>query len=140
MTTLWLVDPKKLKLPTGTNRKIGRKPLIDLGGLHEAIKSGDLGDDHVWLATKKCNDDLQDLQWSIDDLLDCIGCLQSSDHRGAVWCKTSAGEWVACDDYAIQYDDSKGCRSNRGLVFYLKFSIDEAGSLELLVISAHLSP
>src|SRR3546814_7526562 len=92
MASLWLVDPKTLKLPKGAKRTIGRKPLIDLAALQLAIKDGVLGDDDVWLATRKCDTDVQKLQWSVPDLLDCISCLQPDDHHGAEWCKSSKGQ------------------------------------------------
>lgn len=144
MTTLWLVDPTGLAFPTvakPTRRdlKIGSNPLIDLAALQQAIESGGLGDDDVWLATTRCNTKVQDLKWTIRNLLDCVGCLQSSDHRGAEWCDDGAGQWFACDAYAIRYDDTKGCRSRHGLEFYLKFSIDEDDFLMLIMVSVHLS-
>lgn len=139
MTSLWLVDLATLPEPAENRRRIGRNPLIDLAGLQLAINDGALGDEDVWLATKKCNDNVQDLQWSVQNLLHCISCLQPGDHRGAEWCRHSGGQWVACDAYTIGYDDSKGCRSRHGLEFFLKFSIDEYGALTLIMVSAHLS-
>jgi hypothetical protein len=139
MASLWLVDPATLPAPSDRKRRIGRKPLINLAKLQMAINGGALGDDDVLLATHKCNTDVQNLQWSVRDLLDCLGCLQPGDHRGAEWCKNGGDQWVACDAYAIRYDDANRCRSKHGLEFYLKFSIDEDGALTLIMISVHLS-
>jgi len=139
MATLWLVDPTALPKPSGKARKISRKPLFNLAGLQDAIHEGALGDDDVLLATRGCNKGMQTLEWAIEDLLDCIQCLCSADHRGAHWCENGAGQWLACDAYAIHYDEKRRCRSSHGLEFYLKFSIDEDGSLTLIMISTHLS-
>jgi len=137
--SLWLIAPATLSPPPKGKRKIGSDPLIDLEALQAAINDATLGDDDVWLATAKCNTNVQDLQWSIRDLLDCVGCLQPGDHRGAEWCDDGEGKWVACDAYAIRYDDTKGCRTRHGLEFYLKFSIDEDDFLMLIMVSVHLS-
>lgn len=139
MPSLWLIDPATLSPPPKGKRKIGSDPLIDLEALQAAINDATLGDDDVWLATTRCTTKVQDLKWTFRNLLDCVGCLQSGDHRGAEWCDDGTGQWFACDSYAIHYDDTKGCRSRHGLEFYLKFSIDEDDFLMLIMVSVHLS-
>lgn len=144
MASLWLVDPASLKPPTQSRRKIGPKPLIDLAGLQEAIRNGALDDEDVWLATRKCENNLQDLDWSVRKLLDCVQCLTPYQHRGShdfrnsEWCQDRNGNWCACDAYAIRYDEVRQCRSSGGLELFLKFSIDEDGALTLVMISAHV--
>lgn len=144
MATLWLVDPATLPKPSAKTRKIGRKPLIDLAGLQAAIHSGALDDEDVWLATLKCENNVQDLSWSMRHLLDCLRCLKplprksGGDFKNSEWCLDSTGRWRACDAYAIRYDETRRCRSSAGLEFFLKFSIDENGALTLVMISAHL--
>jgi hypothetical protein len=139
MPSLWLVDVAGLPPPSGKVRKIGRTPLIDLARLQAAIEDGSLGENDVWLATRDCNNNVQDLAWSFQDLLDCIRCLVAADHKGAEWCQDSHGQWRACDAYAIRYDDTNRCRVRYSDInYYLKFSIEEDGSLMLVMISVHL--
>jgi hypothetical protein len=140
MATLWLVDPATLPKRSDKTRKIGRKPLIDLAGLQAAISTGALEDDDVWLATRSSDEGLQTLEWTVGDLLDCVRCLHTHDHRGAEWCDNGKNRWFACDAYAIRYDDTRRCRNILSDVeYYLKFSIDENGSLTLIMIRVHLS-
>lgn len=140
MTTLWLIDPATLAMPSATKRKIGRKPLIDLTGLQREIACGRLGDEDVFLATRSSNTDLQNLRWSIADLLACVSCVAASDFRGAEWCKDRWENWHPCDVYAIRYDDARRCRAPHIYIeYYLKFSIDVEGSLRLVMIRNHLS-
>ena len=140
MATLWLVDPAALPKPSAKARKIRRKPLIDLAGLQAAISTGVLEDDDVWLATRSSDEGLQTLEWTVGDLLDCVRCLHTNDHRGAEWCDNGKNQWFACDAYAIRYDDTRRCRNPHSDVeYYLKFSIDENGSLTLIMIRVHLS-
>lgn len=137
MTTLWLIDPTGLTRPVNGRRKIGRKPLIDLAGLQRAIARGELGD--VWVGTERAENGLEDLVWTVDDLLDCVACLSPTDHRGAEWCEDSYGNWHACDAYAIRYDHVAKCRVRYSDInYYLKFSLDEDGALTLVLISCHL--
>lgn len=138
MASLWLVDPSKLPTPQ-QKRKLGRVRVIDLAGLQQAINSGALGDDDVWMAGRS-SQGLQILEWDVDDLLGCIACLTAADHTGAEWCEDGYGNWFLCDAYCIRYDDTRRCRDQRSYVYYyLKFSIDEAGSLQLIMLRNHLS-
>jgi hypothetical protein len=144
MATLWLVDPAALLKPSGTTRKIGRKPLINLVGLQAAIDAGTMGDDDVVLATRDCASDLRKFPWTIRDLLDCLRCVRPfqtkgyHDFKGSEWCKNSAGQSFPCDVYATRYDEGQRCWSHLGLEIYLKFSITEDGELELIMISVHV--
>lgn len=138
MTPLWLIDPTGLAGPANGRRKIGRKPLINLTGLQQAITDGVLND--VWVGTERAENMLEDFGWTIDDLLDCIECLSPADHKGAEWCEDSYGNWHACDAYAIRYDHvAKRRVRHSDINYYLKFSLDEDGALTLVLISCHLS-
>lgn len=140
MTSLWLIDPTTLKQPDKGSRKIGCKPLIDLAGLQEAIRIKALDENDVELATRSSNQDLQKLQWEVDDLLQCLCSAKESDFKGAEWCEDGYGHHYPCDAYAIPYDDKRRCRDpNSWTEYYLKFSIDEAGSMTLVMIRNHLS-
>lgn len=112
--------------------------MIDLAALQQAITNGGLGDDDVWLATTKAEHNVEDLTWSLRDLLDCIGCLVPTDFKCSEWCDDSYGGTHACDSYAICYDDSACVRARSSCSYYLKFSLDEEGGLMLVVISCHL--
>lgn len=137
MATLWLIDPATLASPSGSGRKIGRRPLIDLAGLQQAIRDGRLKD--VWVGVTKTEDRLEDLGWSYDDLLDCVACLSGQDFKGAEWCEDSYGDWHPCDAYAICYDYVAKCRDRYSHInYYLKFSLDEEGVLTLVLIRCHL--
>lgn len=139
MTRYWLIDPTTLPAPTARKRKLGRKPLIDLASLQQAIRTGALGEDDVLLGTIKAERNLGELDWFPQDVLDCIACLDPADHRNAAWCQDSDGDWHACDDYAIHYDETAKRRLRHSDInFYLKFSISENGDLSLILISCHL--
>ena len=144
MASLWLVDPKKVAFPrvanpTKAELKLGSKPLVDLSGLQQAIKTGALGDDDVWPATRRAENNLEDLKWIFGDLLDCIACLSSADFKGAEWCEDRNGNWHPCDAYAIRYDHLAKCRVRYSDInYYLKFSLEEDGALTLVLISCHL--
>ena len=137
MATLWLIDPAGLVRPANGRRKIGSKPLIDLVGLQQAIASGELND--VWVGTERAENNLEDFAWTVGDLLDCIACLSTSDHKGAEWCEDSYGGWHPCDAYAIRYDHIAKRRVRYSDInYYLKFSLDEDGALTLVLIGCHL--
>jgi len=137
MTSLWLTAPATLTRPSARKRKIGQRPLIDLVGLQQAIRSGAIDD--VWLATLNAEKKLEDLTWEFSDLLDCIACLSSADFKGAEWCEDRNGNWHPCDAYAIRYDHLAKCRVRYSDInYYLKFSLEEDGALTLVLISCHL--
>ena len=139
MAPRWLVDPSTLVKSPGGKRKIGRKPLIDLAALQEAIQNGSLDEDDLWLGTGKAERDLENLRWTFRDALDCIACLRPEDHKGAEWCEDRSGCWHPCDAYAIRYDDAERCRLRHSdFNYYLKFSLGRNGGLTLVLISCHV--
>ncbi len=137
MTSLWLIDRQALPERSPRRRRIGSTPLIDLAGLQQAIRDGQLKD--VWVGTKPTENKLKDLGWTFDDLLDCVACLTPQDFKNAEWCEDSYGGWHPCDAYAIRYDDVAKRRVRYSDInYYLKFSLDEAGGLTLVLIRCHL--
>jgi hypothetical protein len=140
MQKFWLFDPTLIPHPTmGGRRKLTLGPLMDLAQLHQAIADGSLDTDGLWVATKRCETDLENYQWSYDAVLKMISCLHAEDYHASEWCDVGQGRFVVCDAYKICYDDSRHQRNPRALEVYLKFSIDDVGTLTLVLVQAHLS-
>jgi hypothetical protein len=136
---VWKVSVGTLSPPKkGQTRKIGRQPLIDLGAVQAAIAGGLLVDDDVWPATRRCWNSLEDYEWSFADVLQMFSCLRAEDYKESEWCDVDGGRTVPADVYTIPYDDKRRERSRNGLVFYVKFSIDNAGGLTLVLVQCHL--
>lgn len=137
--SVWKVNVGTLSPPKkGQTRKIGRQPLIDLGAVQAAINGGLLVDDDVWLATQRCRSRLEDYEWTYADVLQMFRCLRPEDYKESEWCDVDGGRTVPADVYTIQYDERRRGRSRNGLVFYVKFSIDDVGGLTLVLVQCHL--
>ena len=137
--TLWRIDPASLPPPGKGKRKIRGGPLINLAGLQEAIRAGVVTEYSVDVVNRSCDDDLDKLEWTLQDVLDCLLCASGRDFRRAEWCDTTLAGPLPCDAYAIPYDEPGRRRSPGALEFYLKFSVDEGGALRLQMVRAHLS-
>ena len=137
--TLWRIDPTSLTPPPRGKRKIRGGPLINLEALQGAIRAGVVTENSVDVVNRSCDDDLDKLEWTLQDVLDCLRCASARDFRGSEWCETSWAGCLPCDAYGIPYDDSSRRRSPGALEFYLKFSIDEGGALCVQMVRAHLS-
>lgn len=141
---LWRVDPTQLQRfqDSGTSRRaisVRGSPLIDLLVLQQCVRTGALQPDDVWVATHKAQRDLENLRWTLGDLLDCLLCLQAEDYKGSEWCKDQLGTWHPCDAYAVRYDDVRKRRLHHSDInYYLKFSIGKDGSLRIVLLSCHL--
>lgn len=136
---VWNVDVTALSRPKkGQTRKIGRQPLIDLGAVQAAIAGGLLVDDDLRPSTRRCRNSLEDLTWSYADVLQMFSCLRAEDYKESEWCDVDGGRTVPADVYTIAYDDKRRERNRNGLVFYVKFSIDDAGRLTLVLVQCHL--
>ncbi len=118
--------------------------------LQSRLKTGllDLGDDQqCWIATNSCWDELEKLKWTTENqvrsLLLALRPLrrkQGGDFINSQWCEASDEKFFACDAYSVRVDESNGMRRNpNGLEYYVKFSIEESGTLFLALIRCHLS-
>jgi hypothetical protein len=120
-----------------------KKALFDLEAIQSSIRSGELDEYAVEIKTRKCELDLQRLQWSYRDLLQFMLALRpyalagDNDFKSAQWCKSSAGRWYPCDAYAAEYDPIAKRLSPGAASIYLKFSIPEDGECLLITVSAH---
>ena len=139
-TGYWVVDTAFLSWQPGADRKIKGGPLIDLAALQDGIRQGLLVDESVWLATDRCERDLQNYRWGHADVLTMLDCLKpgpKGDYRKSEWCEVKGGRWVPCDVYRLNYDSERQCRNPNALEVYLKFSIEEDGALTLVMVSCH---
>jgi len=137
--TLWRIDPTTLTPPPRGKRKIRGGPLINLEALQEAIRAGMVTENSVDVVNRSCDDDLDKLEWTLQDVLDCLRCASARDFRGSEWCETSWAGCLPCDAYAVPYDEPSKRRKPGALEYYLKFSLDEGNTLRVQMVRAHLS-
>lgn len=137
MPGLWKIAPASLALPTDGRRTIRGGPVFELGVLQALVADGTLGEDEVWVATDSCERDLENWQWSYDDVLHMLSCLKSADFKNAEWCQVKGGDQYPCDVYRLHFDFERRVRNARGLEVYMKFSVTDDGQLSLVLVSCH---
>ncbi len=137
MSGLWKRDRGLLIPPIGNQRRIRGGPLLDLPALQVLVSDETLREDELWVATDRCERDLQNWQWSVADVLHMLGCLRSEDFRNSEWCQIKGGRLYPCDAYCLSYDCERRERNRRGLEVYMKFSVTEDGQLSLVLVSCH---
>ena len=137
MPRLWKKDPGSLARPNGSRRDIRGGPLLDLAALQALVSDGTLGEDKVWVATDRCEKDLQNWQWNYRDVLHMLTLLRTTDFKKAQWCQVKGGEMYPCDGYVLRYDCERRARNVRGLEVYMKFSVTEEGQMNLVLVSCH---
>lgn len=130
--TLAPFNPAK---PAGRQGLLG--PLIDLSRMQTVLGSGRFDVDDLWIATDRCELDLENHQWTYDHVLQMLVSLLSADYRKSEWCSVKGGRHVPCDVYQLPYDMVRHQRNARAERLYLKFSIDEAGALTIVMVSCH---
>ena len=136
---LWLFDLNQLAKPArGRSRRIAG-PVLDLGVLQSAIVSGQLTAEGVWPATRRSRNSLEDYQWNYKDVLNIFRCLLAGDYKNSEWCDIDGDRTVPCDVYTICYDEVRCQRNPGGIEIYLKFSIDDEGTLTLVLVQSHFS-
>ena len=137
----WNVDPNSIPpIAPGSkkNREIAGGPLIKLGALQSLLASGTFDIDQLWLATEKCVKDLQKEKWTVEDVLHMfMGLDGEKDHYKSEWCEVIGARMVPCDVYRIPFDAMRKCRHPKGLLVYLKFSVEEDGWLTITLASCH---
>ena len=136
--------------PAGTNsRVIPGGPLYDLVALQEKLRSGelDLGkDEHCYVATDSCWDDLGKLRWTTGDQVTKLLSLlkpktagSKGDYHKSEWCKEGDGRLSPCDAYRVRVDQfNEWKRDVNAPLYYVKFSVEETGQIYFVLISCHL--
>lgn len=124
--------------PTESRQQLGDKPLIDLTRLQGWLGRSEFDVEYdLWVATRKCDHNLEALGWSHAQLVRVIRTLRTADYHRSEWCETEGG-WYPCDAYRIEYDEARGQRKPGAVRFYVKFSLDDSGDLVLVLVSAHM--
>ena len=137
----WNIDPNSIpKVAPGSkkSRVISGGPLINLGALQSFLMSGEFNIEQLWLATEKCKKDLQKESWAVDDVLHMFSGLNGEqDYYKSEWGEVNGGRMVPCDAYRIPFDAARKCRHPKGLLVYIKFSVEEDGWLTITLVSCH---
>lgn len=82
--------------------------------------------------------DMQRARWSAHDVLQMLVNMHAKDYKKSEWARIDAGRrWVPCDVYLTLYDSFTRRRCPNAPSVYLKFSIDEAGDVTILLASCH---
>ena len=112
-------------------------PLVDLPRLQAVLNPTQFDPDNLWIATGSCERDLENLRWTYDNVLKMLVSLVASDYRKSEWCRIKGGRDVPCDVYVLPYDLVRHQRNAKAEAVYMKFSIDEAGALTIVMVSCH---
>jgi hypothetical protein len=139
--TYWYFDPGAFP-GQGAKRSAGRKifggPFIKLEAVQALLKSGEFETDQLWLATEKCEKDLLKESWSINDVLQMLADMEgATDYYKSEWCEVLGGRFVPCDVYRTPYDAERKRRHPKGLLVYIKFSIEVNGMVTVALVSCH---
>lgn len=137
----WHFDPGPAPV-VGAKKSVGRKitggPLIKLGAVQALLRSGEFDMDQLWLATEKCEKDLLKESWSISDVLQMLVNMDGEDdYYKSEWCEVLGDRFVPCDVYRTPYDAEHKRRHAKGLLVYIKFSIEADGVLTIALVSCH---
>ena len=139
--TYWHVEPTSIQRPSlhkRSSRKIIGGPLIKLEAVQALLKSGVFDTDQLWLATNDCEKDLLKERWSIYDVLQMLADMDGTvDYYKSEWCEVLGDRFVPCDVYRTPYDAERKRRHPKGLLVYIKFSIELDGTLTIALVSCH---
>ncbi len=111
--------------------------MFDLSALHHLVAVGAMTEGEVWVATDRCERDLENEQWSYGDVLRLLSCLERSDFKKSEWCCIKGGQLYPCDAYRLGFDFERRARNARGVEVYTKFSVTDDGQLSLVLVSCH---
>lgn len=121
-----------------TRRCIDRGPIYQLRRLQAMLASGDFDTTRLSPANRDVLKDMRHNRWTACDVLQMIVNMLGKDYRKSEWARVDSGRrWVACDVYQSFYDRLTRRRHRNAQPIYLKFSIDEAGDVVILVASCH---
>lgn len=109
-------------------------PRYDLQKLQQNIRVPE----NIRLMTQDCINDVQDLGWTFENVLDLLQATTAKNYRDSEWCATGKGLHIDCDSYALNFDDASGAQVAEAPEIYFKFGFRPTYLL-LLVISCHPS-
>lgn len=155
----WKRDPATLPPPPAGTRPAGQRQisggrLLELTQLQALLATGDFDLDALWLANPKTRKDVERLRWEHGHVLQALLLLKepTAKSRGAVedpndyvkseWCEVDAEvgkRWVACDVYRMTVDLVTLQRHRGGTEMYFKFSVEDDGSVTIVMASCHPS-
>lgn len=91
----------------------------------------------VELWTRGCYQNVQDLQWTADDVADLIQQLKVADYIDSEWCDNGKGAIAGCDAYALRRMEwIPAANKQMQIEYFLKFAINKLGTL-VLTVSCH---
>ena len=127
---LW-VQPPPLPLPEGDLARRLRGPRYDL----EVVKQL-ATESNIKAMTLKSQDDLDDLEWDLEDVATLFQSLSEDDYYASEWVQVSNRMVVDADAYVIEYDASCQRRRRMAQRYYVKFGFANNKVL-LLLVSCH---
>lgn len=131
----WTPPPNPLPEAEGARRKPG--PIYDL-----AVVQGLAKGDQIFVDTDRCDTDLENLEWDVDDVAKLIAALEPDDYSDvSEWCKGRKQIVIDADIYTIRYDHIDECRgTSRHPIYYIKFGFrNNDPRLIIFLFSCHLS-
>lgn len=132
--TLWIPPPLPL-----SEDELGRRlpgPIYELGVVQSLVCAAQI---HV--ATDRCEQSLEDLEWDLDDVAGIMLVLQPQDYHTSEWCTGRSRIVLDADAYQVRYDDLERCRGDwRHPEYYIKFAFrNNDPRLIVWLFSCHLS-
>lgn len=126
------LPPTKLGELEESARRIGIQPIYRLPELLAKFPAEDF-----LAVTRKCKDDLAELQWTTTHVLRALQAATSDCYRNSHWCQTSSGgKWIPCDAYVLA-GQKTGDSPPRLVDVYIKFGLSSETGKAVLVVSCH---
>ncbi len=154
----WKRDPATLRPPPPPGQKAGREirggRLLELTALQTLLASGNFDEDALWFATTGSRRDREKHSWRNGDVLQMLLLLSEpaakvkgaredpNDYLKSEWCEVDAEagmRWAACDVYVVKLDLLTLKRHTNGTEMYFKFSVEDDGTITLVMASCHPS-
>lgn len=127
------LQPPKGVNPSDKERAISVGPIYALTDVLSIAGKGS----SVSLVTERCRHNVEDLGWSIDDVVSLISEIQPTNYKDSEWCRMDRGLWLPCDVYVVSRKEYCERMFNSLFVeYYLKFAIGPTGAV-LLIVSCH---
>lgn len=102
------------------------------------LRSGVFDTDQLWFGTERCEKDLVKESWSVNDVLQMLVHMdEAKDYYKSEWCEVFGERFLPCDVYRTPFDAVRKCRHAKGLLVYIKFSIEVDGTLTIALVSCH---